>query len=98
MADFEKLNETDMEEVTGGDGSKRWNTRTVANLKNGYLALRTDPCYDDNEVGELSNGDIVRISSNTITGTDVNGNPCIYVYVYAEKSGISGYVNAAFLQ
>ena len=100
MADFEKLDDKDVEQATGGDGSARWNTRTVSGLESGYLAVRTEPSYDDNELPgiELHNGDIVRICSNTTKGTDVNGNPCIYVYVYVENSGVSGYVNASFLK
>ena len=99
MAEFEKINEMDLEQAAGGGGASRWNTRTVTGLEKGYLAVRTAPCYDDNEIpgAELYNGDTVRICANTSPGTDVNGNPCTYAYVYVEKYGVNGYVNAAYL-
>lgn len=55
----------------------------------GYLALRTAPSYDDNNiVGKLYTGDIVEVENKP------NGE---YWWVYSPKLGKSGYVNKDYL-
>ena len=56
----------------------------------GYLALRTEPAYDEsNEIGELYNGDKVTVLNKS------NGK---YWWVYSPKYGREGYVNADYLR
>lgn len=58
-------------------------------VESGYLALRTNPAFDDNnEIGELYTGDAVQILGST-SGS--------YVFVYSPKYGCTGWVNAGFL-
>ena len=53
-----ELTNSDLEKVSGGnDGLIK---RTVTGLKSGFLAIRSDACYDvKNELGALYNNDIV---------------------------------------
>ena len=58
------LTDKELDQVSGGTGGTRdMGYRTVSNLKKSYLALRSRPYYsDNNEIGELYNGDTVRIT------------------------------------
>ena len=61
----------------------------TVSLSQGYLALRSQPVYDDsNEIGRLYNGDTVVIKDNSGS---------TYWYVYSNKLGKSGYVNRKYL-
>lgn len=61
----------------------------LVSVAKGYLALRTDPSYDEsNEIGPLDSGDTVQVRS---TGYGD------YWYVYAPRYQCSGYVNANYL-
>lgn len=94
--DIRKMDEQNVEEVSGGAGYYSDGWRIVTGLQTGYLALRTKPGYDyGNEIRgcELYNGDRVKIDGATVTGPD--GKP--YTYVYSPKSDRWGYVNANFL-
>ena len=63
-----------------------WKTVYVSN---GYLALRTDPSYNDNNIiGQLYTGDVVQL---------VGGAAGSYVRAYSPKLGTHGWVNAGFL-
>ena len=100
MAEIEKINDQEMEEVAGGAGGNG-NRRVVANLQSGYLAVRTAPAFKyENEIQstKLYNGDIVDITGNYVQGTGINGSPCTYVWVYVPKTGVSGYVNAYYIR
>ena len=58
-----------------------------------FLALRTSPCYDDdNIIGRLYEGDTVRVSYEERT----SGNT--YWWVTAPDLGRSGYVNSKYLR
>lgn len=58
-------------------------------VNSGYLALRTQPSYDDrNEIGELYTGDTVMVLSKPDS---------TYWWVYAPKYGKEGYVNRNYL-
>ena len=46
MSEIKKINEQELNEVSGGVGANGW--ATVTGLQSGYLALRTAPCYDYN--------------------------------------------------
>ncbi len=97
MADLNKINEMEVENVTGGAGGYNANGyRTVCGLKTGWLALRTAPTYDyanEKRGYELYNGDQVILLGAPVAGSDGR----TYVWVQAVKSGAQGYVNAAFL-
>ena len=89
MADFEKIDGQELENAAGGNnGPGAVNMKTVANLQNGYLAVRTAPAAKyENEIQstKLYNGDKVQITGS-------------YVWVFVPKTGVSGYVNAYFLK
>ena len=73
--------------------------RTVY-VSNGYLAIRTAPAADyNNEINHigLKTGDQVQITGGYVQGTGFGGEKATYVWVYAPKFGVSGYVNAAYL-
>ena len=99
MTDIKKMNEQDLENVAGGYGyDAGW--RTVRGIQSGYLAIRTAPAADYyNEINHigLQNGDKVQITGSYMKGTGFGGTQATYVWVYAPKFGISGYVNAAFI-
>ena len=99
MSDMNKLNEQEVKEVAGGFGGGEW--KTVYNIQSGYLAIRTAPAADyNNEINHigLQNGDKVQITGSYVQGTGFGGGPAMYVWIYAPKFGISGYVNAGYLR
>ena len=57
-------------------------------VSSGYLALRTDPSYSNNEIGQLYTGDEVML---------IGGAEGSYVRAYSPKYGTHGWVNAGFL-
>ena len=57
-------------------------------VSSGYLALRTDPSYSNNEIGPLYTGDEVML---------IGGAEGSYVRAYSPKYGTHGWVNAGFL-
>ena len=57
-------------------------------VSSGYLALRTDPSYSNNEIGQLYTGDEVML---------IGGAEDSYVRAYSPKYGTHGWVNAGFL-
>ena len=94
MADFEKLNEQELETVAGGFSAGTW--VTVRGLQTGYLALRTAPNYDyANEIrgSESYNGQILQITGGYSAGPDGR----TYVWGFNPRSGMSGWTNAQFL-
>lgn len=97
MAELNKINEMEVENVTGGASGYNSNGyRTVCGLKTGWLAIRTAPTYDyANEIrgAELYNGDQVILLGSPVTGSDGRN----YVYVQAVKNNVQGYVNANYL-
>ena len=99
MTDMNTINEQELENAAGGYGyDSGW--RTVMGIQSGYLAIRTAPAADyNNEINHigLHNGDKVQITGSYVQGTTFGGGAATYVWVYAPKFGISGYVNAAFI-
>ena len=96
MAELNKINEMEVENVTGGNGYNANGYRTVCGLQTGWLAMRTAPTYDyTNEIrgSELNNGDQVIVLGTPVAGSDGR----TYIYIQAVKNGTKGYVNAAFL-
>ena len=97
MAEFEKLNDQELEDIAGGIVKMAVNEwKTIARLQTGVLAMRTQPNYDySNEIkgAELYNGDKVQIKGAPVQGTDGR----TYVKVLSKKSGKTGYVNASFI-
>ena len=57
-------------------------------VNSGYLALRTEPSYSNNEIGQLYTGDVVML---------IGGAEGSYVRAYSPKYGTYGWVNAGFL-
>ena len=96
MEEFNKLDDMQLEEITGGARKTGDNGyRKVAKLKKGWLALRTKPYYDErNEIAHLFNGDKVRIVNFTLIRSS-DGHQ--YYLVYSPKFRKQGYVNAAYL-
>ena len=98
MEEFNKIDEMELDNITGGAATRDSGYRTVYNLKKGYLALRTRPYYSEqNEIkgAELYNGYKVRIINFTLIKSS-DGHQ--YYQVYVPKFRKSGYVNAAFLR
>ena len=98
MADFEKMEGQEIENISGGAGYNS-NIRTVF-VQSGYLAVRTAPAYRyENEIQstKLYTGDTVEITGSYVQGTGFGGCAATYVWVFAPKFGVSGYVNAAFI-
>ena len=98
MTEMNKINEQELEGVAGGAAAGTW--MTVAKLTGGYLAIRTAPAAKyENEINHtgLLNGDKVQITGSYVKGTGFGGGPATYVWVYAPKYNVSGYVNAAYL-
>ena len=92
--ELKKVTEEELKEITGGAYGKQglyegpW--KTVCNLQTGWLAVRTAPCYDyTNEIGQLYNGDSVQIIGNS------SGNG--YIWVWAPRLNVSGWVNENFI-
>ncbi len=96
MADLNKINDMEVENVSGGNGYNSSGYRTVCRLETGYLAMRTAPTYDySNEIrgAELYNGDQVLVLGAPVVGSDGR----TYIYVQSVKSGVQGYVNNYYL-
>ena len=96
MAELNKINDMEVENVAGGAGYNTDGYRTVCRLEKGYLAIRTAPTYDyANEIrgAELYNGDQVILLGAPVAGADGR----TYVFVQAVKNGVQGYVNAGYL-
>ena len=96
MADLNKINDMEAENVAGGAGYNANGYRTVCRLEKGYLAIRTVPTYDyANEIrgAELYNGDQVILMGAPVVGSDGR----TYVYIQAVKNGVQGYVKAGYL-
>ena len=93
----EALSDDSLEDISGGAGATKKTFRKVAGLKSGYLAIRSEPCYDyknEKRGHELYNGDVVQVLRASKTGTD--GRP--YTYVKSLKDDCKGYVNSNFLR
>ena len=97
--EIKKVDEQELEGAAGGYGyDNGW--RTVRGIQSGYLAIRTQPSANyENEINHvgLQNGDKVQITGNYVQGTGFGGGAATYVWVYAPKFGVSGYVNAYYL-
>ena len=98
MADFEKLNERELENAAGGQSGAGVYKR-VTHLKAEYLPVRNAPVEDPaNEIKgtQLRNGDVVLITGANVRGTTAGGR-ADYVWVFVPRTGASGYVNTEFL-
>ena len=93
MADMEKLNVEELEQVAGGnDGMTQatWKTVKVTGTTY-YLALRSRPEYDyKNEIGRLVNGTVIQIR------TDIRSN--VYVWAYSSTLRSEGWVNGDYVE
>ncbi len=101
MTDMNRISEQELENIAGGSEytyDSFW--RTVRGIQSGYLAIRTQPSANyENEINHigLQNGDKVQITGAYVQGTGFGGSAATYVWVFAPKFGVSGYVNAAFI-
>lgn len=93
----EALSDDDLEDIAGGAGSSKKIFKKVAGLKSGYLAIRSEKCYDyknEKRGHELYNGDLVQVLKPSSTGSD--GRP--YTYIRSLKDDCKGYANSNFLK
>ena len=89
MEEMKNLTPEDLENVAGGnDGARpmQWH-RVIANVKTGYLALRSYPSYDDsNIIARIENGVSFLVSYDRTSGE----------YVWASYNGMDGWVNKKY--
>ena len=104
MNEYKKMSSEELAQVAGGIDGKvgldEGPMRTVHGLQSGWLALRSDPCYDaSNEIGKLYNDDSVQIMGNAaITDNDFDKAPVTsYTWVYSPRLNKSGWVNRRFI-
>ena len=102
--EFKKVTSEELDEVSGGrdgiHGMYAGPIKTVHGLESGWLALRSEPCYDaSNEIGKLYNGDKVQVIGNdALTDHDFDGpGMTSYTWVYSKKLNKSGWVNSRFI-
>jgi hypothetical protein len=102
--EYIKMNNEELTQTVGGRDGKvgLWEgpKRTVHGLESGWLALRSDPCYDyHNEIGQLYNGDEVQIMGNdAMTEHDFDKTQYTgYTWVYSKRLDKSGWVNSRFI-
>ena len=102
--EYIKMNTEELTQAVGGIDGKvgldEGPMRTVHGLKTGWLALRSDACYDaKNEIGQLYNGDSVQIMGNAaIVDNDFDQAPVTsYTWVYSDRLKKSGWVNSRFI-
>ena len=102
--EYIKMNNEELTQAVGGRDGKvgllEGPKRTVHGLETGWLALRSEPCYDyHNEIGQLYNGDVVQIMGNdAITYNDFDKTPTTaYTWVYSKRLDKSGWVNSRFI-
>lgn len=90
MSEMIKLNDQNLGSVAGGIGESgdpgwRW---VRANVRTGYLALRSAPAYDyRNEIAKIVNGTAFQIKPGQTSGK----------YVYACLNGLEGWVNSGYI-
>lgn len=94
MSEKKMITEEELKEIAGGtDGwaglyDGPW--KTVMNLQEGYLALRSDAAFAyENEIGKLYNGMQVQVTGNS------SGNG--YIWVYSPDLYKSGWVNEYYI-
>ncbi len=93
--DEKKLQDAELEQVSGGYSRDGW--VTVTGLHKGFLALRTQAGYDyNNEIkgSESYNGDKLKITGGSTVGFDGE----TYIWVYNPRTGKSGWTNARYLR
>lgn len=89
MAEIEKLNIDDLDEITGGTGGGGGSWRPATpRVKEGYLALRSKPFYHpSNEITAINNGSVFRV--NLERWNDV--------YIWANYKNLEGWVNSDYI-
>ena len=90
MGKMDKIDDLELGAVsggTGGPGEPGWKW-VMANVQNGYLALRSFPAYDPrNEIAKI------------VTGTKFQAMPDKKMgdYVYASYNGDKGWINSKYV-
>ena len=89
MTDMNKINETNLEDVAGGNGAPGQCLHLAQPcVQSGYLALRTQPCYNDaNEIAQIYPGNRFYVDLNQ----------CSCGYYMANYNGCCGWVNASYV-
>ena len=89
----EKINESNLENVAGGNGYPQGELHLAQpHVQSGYLALRNAPAWDDrNEIAQIYPGtrfyvDVKRVASGSG-----------YNYFWADYNGLWGWVNASYV-
>lgn len=95
---LKKLDNAELENITGGNAGLYYNEgwRTVAGTAGGKTSIYSAPYSDPSNAvsgSDLSDGDRVQIAGASAEGKDGN----TYVWVFSPRTGISGYVNSAYL-
>ena len=88
-----KLNDMELNNVAGGfQGDEGYLCLATPCVDNGYLALRSAPCWDDsNEICQIYPGESFYVDiTNVAYGSG-------YAYYYANYDGIRGWVNTSFV-
>ena len=93
----EKLNDAELQEVSGGYGeSRNGHWMSVGRCDDGYVALRPQPYYDPyHEFAQLYPGYQVFTYGHLTNGSDRNNDPCRYMYV--RYNGIWGWAEEKYL-
>ena len=89
MSDAKTLNLDDLDHVSGGTAmpSESWTQAVVSGITN-YLALRTQPLFDQScEDGQLHEGDAIEIRPDIRSGG----------FVYARALGRQGWVEEKYV-
>lgn len=88
----ESADKAEKEKIVGsGDAPKDGYELKYASLDSGFLALRSEPVYDDaNKIGEIHNGNEIYVISDTDTDSD-------YLYCYVPKLGMYGYATSDYI-
>jgi hypothetical protein len=93
MTDMNKINETELTNVAGGNGAPGQCLHLAQPcVQSGYLALRSQPCWDDcNEIGQIYPGNRFYVDLNQCASGSG------YTYYMANYNGCCGWVNASYV-
>ena len=89
MSEIMKMDDQQLEDINGGTGTVvklRWK-KVRCKVQTGYLALRTLPEYNDNNIiAKIDNGTVFEATEDKKSG----------VYIWAKFSGVTGWVNKQY--
>lgn len=89
MSEMKKMDDQQLENVNGGYGgvvNLKWK-KVRCKVASGYLALRTLPEYNDNNIiAQINNGTVFEVTEDKKNG----------VYIWAKYSDVTGWVNKQY--